>query len=60
MERDLIHSTPAYALRADLIPGAVVTVSRTEVWSSIALLAGIAFAAVAGSTMIVWLSMAVA
>lgn len=60
MERDLINATPAYALRADLIPGAVVTVSRTEVWSSLALLAGIAFAAVAGSTMIVWLSMAAA
>lgn len=60
MERDLINSTPAYALRADLIPGAAVTVSRTEVWSSLALLAGIAFAAVAGSTMIVWLSMAAA
>lgn len=60
MERDLIHATPAYALCAELSPGAVVTVSRVEVWSSLALLAGIAFAAVAGSTMIVWLTMVLA
>ena len=58
MERDPVHATPAFALSADLVPGAVVTVSRNEVWSSLALLAGIAFAAVAGSTMVVWFSMA--
>jgi hypothetical protein len=58
MDYDPIHATPAAVFSADLSPCAVVTVSRTEVWSSLAVLAGAAFVALAGSGLIVWLSLA--
>ena len=59
MDSDLLHAAPAFALSADLRSGAVVTVSRTEAWSSLAVLAGLALAALAGSGLAVWFAAAV-
>jgi hypothetical protein len=49
MERELIHATPAFALSADLVGGAEVTVSRTEAWSSLAAIVSVALVAIASS-----------
>lgn len=56
MDRDPLHATPAFALSADLSRGPVVTLSRAEVWTSLAVLAGAALAVLAGSGAAAWLT----
>lgn len=56
MDRDPVHAQPARVLAADLSHGAVVTLSRTEVWFSLAILAAAALVVLAGSGAAAWLT----
>jgi hypothetical protein len=58
MDHDRILAAPASVFGAELSPGPVVTVSRTEVWSSLAVLAGAALAVLAGSGLAIWFAAA--
>lgn len=54
METESVHAAPAFVLGADLRAGAVVTVSRLEAWSSVAVLIGAVVLLFAGSGAAVW------
>jgi len=54
MDCDPVHAAPAHVFTVDLSHGAVVTVTRTEVWTSLAVLAGAALVVLAGSGAAAW------